>query len=367
MSVALGAIRRNLALLGGAVLAAAALAAAVLKADGWDETTKSMLLLLLALAIASSVAIRPLGVIRVVLRVAVFASLTLVVVDPDAASSPLATRYFLEDLPFRFRGFLNHPVALSTAAALLFVIAICVRYRSSLRVLDAAAALAAVALSDTRSGAIAIGLAIAGRVVLTKLDHRRPSRRFILVAVPAGLVAAQIGMTVWAAGRVDSLLQTTSQRSLIWDWCWDAAVQRPWLGADPALLAGGRYSEVAWWHCHDQVLSTAYHLGLAGLAGLMILLAGLIAHARAQEELGQHSAWLALCVVLALGIFETPLGFLGDAQSTFLTLIAVLLVAGGHSRSHQPEPLRRLPNAPWPQLGPLTRRAGGWKAQPGAR
>jgi hypothetical protein len=361
MSLALGAIRRNLALLGGAVLAGTALAAAFVKSRGWDETTTSMLLLLLALAVASSAATRPLGVIRVVLRAAVVASLALAVADPDAASSPLASRFFLEeDLPFRFRGLLNHPVALSTAAALLFVVAIAVRYRRSLRVLDGAAALAAVTLSDTRSGAIAIGLAVVGQLALTRLDGRRPSRRFMLAAVPVGLVAAQIGVTVWTAGRVDSLLEATSQRSLIWDWCWDAVVAQPFLGGDPALLAGGRFPEVVWWHCHDQVLSTGYNLGIAGIGGLAILLLGLLAFARARISSGVHHPWLALCVVLSLGIFETPLGFLGDAQSTFLAFAAVLLVAGDSAVSPKRVDIRReLPgDPPWTQLGRLTPRTG---------
>lgn len=36
---------------------------------------------------------------------------------------------------------------------------------------------------------------------------------------------------------------------------------------------------------------------------------------------------LALCVLLAVGIFETPLGFLGDTQSIYLAFAAVLLIA----------------------------------------
>jgi hypothetical protein len=326
MSVALGMIRRSLALGGGAVLAGVALAADLEKASGWNETW-SMLLLLLALAAASSAAMRPLGVVRVALRTIVVSSLILVAADPDAASSPLATRYYLEELPFRFRGILNHPVALSTVAALLFALAICVRYRSSLRVLDASAAVAAVVLSDTRSGALAIGLALAGRLVLPRLDPAGSAFRFTVVAVPAGLVAAQVGVTLWATARVDSLREVTTGRSLIWDWCWEAVVRQPGLGGDPAMLGGGRYPEVEWWHCHDQVLSTGYHLGVAGLAGLGILLTGLLVHARARARDGLIHPWLVLCVVLALGIFETPLGFMGDAQSTFLALAVVLLVA----------------------------------------
>ena len=118
----------------------------------------------------------------------------------------------------------------------------------------------------------------------------------------------------------------TSARALIWDWCWDAVLTQPGLGSDPEVLAGGRYPQVEWWHCHDQVLSTSYHLGVVGLLGLAILLAGMLAATWAQARTGVIHPWLALCVVLALGIFETPLGFLGDAQSTLLALAVVLLI-----------------------------------------
>lgn len=352
VSLALGSIRRSLALGGGVALAATALAADLEKASGWNGTS-SMLLLLLGLAVAASAAIRPLRVVRVALRAAVVSSLVLIAADPDAASSPLATRYYVEELPFRFRGILNHPVALSTVAALLFAVAICVRYRSSLRVLDATAALAAVVLSDTRSGALAIGLAVAGRLVLPRLSPDGSAFRLAVVAVPAGLVAAQVGVTVWATARVDSLREVTTGRSLIWDWCWEAVVRQPGLGGDPALLAGGRYPEVAWWHCHDQALSTGYHLGAVGLAALGILLAGLLADARAWAGNGVLHPWVVLCVVLVLGIFETPLGFQGDLQATFLALAVVLLVAGNPTET--PANDAAVPVAP----GPLGRREAG--------
>ena len=64
----------------------------------------------------------------------------------------------------------------------------------------------------------------------------------------------------------------------------------------------------------------------SGSSGLAILLAGMLAATWAQARTGVIHPWLALCVVLALGIFETPLGFLGDAQSTLLALAVVLLI-----------------------------------------
>jgi hypothetical protein len=161
------------------------------------------------------------------------------------------------------------------------------------------------------------------------------------------------------------LLEATSWRSLIWDWCWDAVLRQPGLGGDPALLAGGRYPEVEWWHCHDQVLSTGYHLGIAGLVGLAILLAGFVSLARSRAASGVNHPWLALCVVLALGIFETPLSFLADAQSTFLALALVFLIAGNPGESPARSRIRKeLPLDP--SGGGLSRlaypRAGEWRA-----
>jgi hypothetical protein len=365
LAIATGSIKRNLALAGGAALAVAALAVTAVRSDGWSVTTASALFLLLALLLGSSPAIRPLSAVVIALRLLVLVSLGLIVIDPDAASSPLATRYFLRDFDYRFQGILNHPVALSYAGALLFTVALCLSYRRSVRALDAAAGIAAVFLSDTRSGTLAIGLAVVLRLALSVIRRQGWRPRLFLVAVPVGLVAAQLALTAWGAARSQSLLEQTSWRSRIWDWCWDAVGDRPLLGGNPEVFAGGGQAQVLWWHCHDQSLSTLYHVGVPGLLALCVLLAGLGQMSAARLSQGCVQPWISLCVVLAIGMFETPLGFLGDSQTAFLALVAVLLAASPGVLERRSSREWRVPPLLPEEHGPLpffSSRESGWRA-----
>jgi hypothetical protein len=230
----------------------------------------------------------------------------------------------------RFRGVFNHPVALSTFALLLVALAVAASGDVRPRILDLLVAVPLIALSDTRSGLIGLGL-----IAILAGGHRALKRRgrdvprTLIVGLPLALFVSQLVLSWWAAHRAQELAKTTSWRSVIWNWCWTSVQSRPYQGNDTGVFAGGPRASVLWWHCHNETLTTLYSLGVAGMAALALVVAVFTILAYRQMRGGNALPWLVLVAFAWLGNVETPLGFQADLQSVALVMVFVLLIVNG--------------------------------------
>jgi hypothetical protein len=292
-------------------------------------------MIVLAAAVGSAVRNQAAAAAVWALRVPVYLSACLIVLGVSSAQSPLAERFVGVTDGFRYRGIFNHPVALSSAALVLFVIAIAGSADRRLRLLDVLASASATFYSDTRSGMLGMAIVVALVLTLRVLRARPAARPRLILVVPWFLLALQTGFSLWAAHRAEALLEVTSWRSVIWESCWSSIDSHPLLGGDADLFAGGATPQFLWWHCHNQTVSTLYVLGIPGVSALGILFVGLIRAARAHSAGGDIVPWLLVSTLLWVGVFETPLGFSADPQTLFYLLVVIVGISGGlPRRSH---------------------------------
>jgi O-antigen ligase len=334
VALAHGALRAELFLLGALSLFAVALTVQVLKGgDFFDKQIQLTAMILLAAAVGSAVRHEAAAAAVWALRLPVYLSACLIVLGASAAQSPLAERFVGTTDGFRFRGIFNHPVALSSAALVLFVIAVAGSHDRRLRIADVVASVTTTFFSDTRSGMVGIVLVVGLWLVLRVLRTRPKARATLLAVVPLSLFALQTGFSLYAAHRAQELLEVTSWRSVIWQSCWSSIPSHAVLGGDAELFAGGSTPQFLWWHCHNQTVSTLYVLGIPGACALGVLLLGLVKAALTRARTGDFVPWLLVSSFLWVGVFETPLGFSPDPQTLFYLLVVIVGITGGMPRT----------------------------------
>lgn len=230
----------------------------------------------------------------------------------------------------RLGGIAGHPILLAMLAGVALVIEVTPIGRARLWPLHAAMAVAALGLSQSRTG---WGAALLGLLLLYCPD-RRPallSRALALSSLPV----LGTGLLLLTPGAVDSAtsaltsdeVATLHGRTVPWEIGLRAFGQSPLTGWGPRFyhdvgsLSGGAFS-----HGHSQLIHTLATAGLLGAAALLCFLAIVLraAHRARRDSCGLTMALSVMTLVFC--VTEVPLRSDGLSPNVLLAFLLITVV-----------------------------------------
>jgi hypothetical protein len=263
-----------------------------------------------------------------------YASLVLAVVYPRAAfpSGPTFEETRLLDflVDNRLAGVASHPNTLALVAAMAALLVV-VR-RGQYWPVHLVAAASVLALSESRTAAVALGVALI--VAWAATERPKLARQKLPVLLAASLWSVVIFLPVLAA--VGALDVSFNGRTSVWDYALSRVDEHPLLGLGPGVwvhfVASGRLTELAT-SGHNQFVESLTTLGIAGSFCLAVLALLWLRSTSPRRSAESTVAIAAFGLIWAFAILESPVALWGVSPQSWLLVVLTVCCLGVDSQS----------------------------------